>query len=67
MLLNRLLSLYEPSACGGGVVSAELGSSSRISEDPEAAGDEELSLSLVALPSEFMATKTEAASRSCTC
>lgn len=64
--LKRLLSLYASSLCGGGVVSVELKScSSRISEEPDAAG-EDVSLSL-AVPSAFIATKTEAASRSWTC
>lgn len=43
----------------------ELSSSSRMSDEPEAAGEEELSLSLG--PSWFIATSTEAASRSWTC
>ncbi len=58
------------STCGGGVVSAELKVSSLGSDEPEAAGEEELSPSgyLIASSSGwFMVTSTEAASSSCTC
>lgn len=49
--------------CGGGVVSVEL-KPSRRSDEPEAAGDAESSLSSLIL---FMARRTEAASSSWTC
>jgi hypothetical protein len=50
------------------VVSVELiRSSSCGSDEPEAAGDDELSLSTPDAASWFIATRTEAASRSCTC
>ena len=67
LVLKRLLSLYDPSACGGGVVSAELDPSSCKSDEPDAAGEAELSLSFVGGASAFIATSTLAASRSCTC
>lgn len=49
------------------MVSLELKSSSRMPEEPDAAGEDESSLSPPSLPSWFMATRTEAASRSWTC
>lgn len=66
LLYLLLLSRYDMSACGGGVVSAELRSSSR-SDEPDAAGEDDWSLSLVGIASPFIATRTEAASRICTC
>ena len=49
------------------MVSVELISSSCGSDDPDAAGDAESSLSIAEGPSLFMATSTDAASRSWTC
>ena len=48
------------------MVSAELGSSSR-SDDPDAAGEDELSLSFVGVPLALMSINTDAASSSWTC
>ena len=66
---GRVVDGYaESSSCGGGVVSIELISLSWGSEEPEAAGDGVLSLSMADPDiSWFMATSTDAASNNCTC